>query len=99
VTATPVTLRRGDAVKIVDGPRTETVPLADWPTRLDGLLDGATNVHLLAPEVADELLVAATFLRRPPPELEVIPLVDSTSWTSSAPARSAPAGESSSLTA
>ena len=39
VTATPVTLRRGDAVKIVDGPRTETVPLADWPARLDGLLE------------------------------------------------------------
>jgi SAM-dependent methyltransferase len=49
VTATPVTLRRGEAVKVVDGPRTETVPLADWPTRLDALLDGATNVHLLGP--------------------------------------------------
>src|SRR4051794_7934817 len=50
VTATPVTLRRGDAVKVVDGPRTETVPLADWPRRLDGLLEGARNVHLLAPD-------------------------------------------------
>jgi SAM-dependent methyltransferase len=50
VTATPVALRRGDAVKIVDGPRTETVPLTDWPRRLDGLLEGATNVHLLGPD-------------------------------------------------
>jgi SAM-dependent methyltransferase len=50
VTATPVTLRRGDAVKVVDGPRTETVPLADWPRRLDELLERATNVHLLAPD-------------------------------------------------
>ena len=50
MTATPVTLRRGDAVKIVDGPRTETVPLPDWPGRLDGLLEGATHVHLLSPD-------------------------------------------------
>jgi SAM-dependent methyltransferase len=50
VTATPVALRRGDAVKLVDGPRTETVPLADWPARLDGLLGEAKNVHLLAPD-------------------------------------------------
>jgi len=50
VTATPVALRRGDAVKLVDGPRTETVPLADWPARLDGLLAEAKNVHLLAPD-------------------------------------------------
>jgi DNA polymerase III epsilon subunit family exonuclease len=64
-----------------------------------GLAAVARAEPTLAPEVADELLVAATFLRRPPPELEVIPLVHSTSWTSSAHARSAPAGESSSLTA
>jgi SAM-dependent methyltransferase len=50
VTASPVTLRRGDVVKVVDGPRTETVPLAEWPLRLDGLLEGAKNVHLLAPD-------------------------------------------------
>jgi SAM-dependent methyltransferase len=50
VTARPVKLRRGEAVKVVDGPRTETVALADWPLRLDGLLEGAKNVHLLAPD-------------------------------------------------
>src|SRR4051794_25209853 len=64
-----------------------------------GLAAVARAEPTLAPEVADELLVAATFLRRPPPELEVIPLVHSTSWTSSAHARSGPAGASSSLTA
>jgi SAM-dependent methyltransferase len=50
VTATPVEVRRGAAVKVVDGPRTETVPRADWPARLDALLDGARNVHLLTPD-------------------------------------------------
>jgi SAM-dependent methyltransferase len=50
VTATPVEVRRGAAVKVVDGPRTETVPLADWPARLDELLEPARNVHLLAPD-------------------------------------------------
>jgi SAM-dependent methyltransferase len=49
-TATPVTLKRGPAVKVVDGPRTETVPRDEWPARLDGLLEGARNVHLLAPD-------------------------------------------------
>jgi SAM-dependent methyltransferase len=50
VTATPVTLRRGDAVKVVDGPRTESVPREDWPARLDALLADARHVHLLAPD-------------------------------------------------
>ncbi len=50
VTASPVSLRRGPSVKIVDGPRTETVPWDDWPPRLEALLESATNVHLLAPE-------------------------------------------------
>ena len=50
VTATPVSLRRGPAVKVVDGPRTDTVPREEWPARLDGLLAAATNVHLLAPD-------------------------------------------------
>jgi len=50
VTATPVELRRGAAVKIVDGPRTETVPLEAWPERLDALLDDARNAHLLGPD-------------------------------------------------
>jgi SAM-dependent methyltransferase len=50
VTATPVTLRRGPSIKIVDGPRTESVSRADWPARLDAMLESAQNVHLLAPE-------------------------------------------------
>jgi len=48
VTATPVSLRRGRAVKVVDGPRTETVPREEGPVRLDALLEPARNVHLLA---------------------------------------------------
>ena len=47
---TPVTLRRGEAMKLVDGAHTETVPLGDWPGRLDALLAGARTVHLLAPD-------------------------------------------------
>lgn len=50
IAATPVTLKRGAAVKVVDGPRTETVPRAEWPARLDALLESARNVHLLAPD-------------------------------------------------
>jgi SAM-dependent methyltransferase len=50
VTATPVSLRRGASVKLVDGPRTETIPVAEWPARLDGLLAGARHAHLLAPD-------------------------------------------------
>jgi SAM-dependent methyltransferase len=50
VTVTPVTVGRGAAVKLVDGPHTETVPLPDWPGRLDSLLAGATRVHLLSPD-------------------------------------------------
>jgi len=50
VTATPVELRRGPAVKLVDGARTETVEAAAWPARLDALLDEAERVHLLSPE-------------------------------------------------
>jgi len=50
VTATPVELRRGSAVKLVDGPRTETVERRDWETRLDALLADGRHVHLLAPD-------------------------------------------------
>jgi SAM-dependent methyltransferase len=50
IAATPVALKRGPAVKVVDGPRTETVPREDWPARLDALLENARNVHLLAPD-------------------------------------------------
>jgi SAM-dependent methyltransferase len=50
IAAAPVTLKRGPAVKVVDGPRTETVPREEWPARLDALLESARNVHLLAPD-------------------------------------------------
>jgi SAM-dependent methyltransferase len=50
VTAAPVTLRRGPAVKVVDGPRTETVPRDEWPARLDELLAAARNVHVHGPD-------------------------------------------------
>ena len=50
VAATPVRVKRGAAVKIVDGPRTETVPHEDWAARLDVMLEDARNVHLLAPD-------------------------------------------------
>ena len=50
MTATPVTLRRGAAVKLVDGANTEIVPRADWPARLDVILADARNVHVLSPD-------------------------------------------------
>jgi SAM-dependent methyltransferase len=50
LTVTPVQLKRGRAVKVVDGARTETVDWAAWAGRLDALLADARNVHLLAPE-------------------------------------------------
>jgi SAM-dependent methyltransferase len=49
VAASPVELRRGPAVKVVDGVRTETVPYERWPERLDALLQDARDVHLHAP--------------------------------------------------
>ena len=50
VTATPVDLTRGPAVKVVDGARTDTVDRSTWAERLDALLADARNVHLLAPD-------------------------------------------------
>jgi SAM-dependent methyltransferase len=50
VTASPVELRRGAAVKLVDGPRTETVPRERWAQRLEELLAGARTAHLLGPD-------------------------------------------------
>jgi len=50
VTATPVELRRGAAVKLVDGARTETVAHGDWPARLEALLADAKHAHLLSPD-------------------------------------------------
>jgi hypothetical protein len=42
-----------------------------------GLAAAAGAEPSLAPEAADDLNVIAAFLRRPPPELEVIPLLHS----------------------
>jgi SAM-dependent methyltransferase len=50
VTATPVDLARGPALKVVDGARTETVDRTAWAGRLDALLADARNVHLLGPD-------------------------------------------------
>jgi SAM-dependent methyltransferase len=50
VAATPVSLKRGPAIKLVDGPRTVTIPREEWAPQLDALLAGARNVHLLAPD-------------------------------------------------
>jgi DNA polymerase III epsilon subunit family exonuclease len=63
-----------------------------------GLAAVARAEPSLAPEATDELLAIAAFLRRPPPELEVV-FLHSTPWTSSANAVRETAGESSSRTA
>jgi excinuclease UvrABC nuclease subunit len=54
-----------------------------------GLADVERAEPTLAPEAADELLVLAGFLRRPPPELEVVPLAHLRRWTSSGSERAA----------
>jgi DNA polymerase III epsilon subunit family exonuclease len=65
-----------------------------------GLAAVARAEPTLAPEAADELLTVASFLRRPPPELEVVPLLHSYAWrTSSEPRQPARVGASSSPTA
>jgi DNA polymerase III epsilon subunit family exonuclease len=58
----------------------------------------------LSAQAADDLLAVASFLRRPPPELEVVPLGDGEGstlpeWKSCGPARLGAAGASSSSTA
>jgi SAM-dependent methyltransferase len=50
VSVTPVDLRRGAAIKLVDGPQTETVDRDAWPARLDALLADARNAHLHSPD-------------------------------------------------
>jgi excinuclease UvrABC nuclease subunit len=64
-----------------------------------GLAAVARAEPTLAPEAADDLRVLASFIRRPPPELEVIRLAHSAGWIDSANAHSAEAGASSSSTA
>jgi DNA polymerase III epsilon subunit family exonuclease len=61
-----------------------------------GLAAVARAEPTLAPEAADDLRVVAAFIRRPPPELTVLPL---SRWTSSASGHSATAGASWSSTA
>lgn len=61
-----------------------------------GLAAVARAESTFAPEAADELALVAATLRRPPPELEVVPL---NGWKSSVSAHSATAGASWSSTA
>ena len=65
----------------------------EWQT---GLAAVARAEPTLAPEAADDLRVVAGFIRRPPPELQVLPLRQ---WTSSETAHSGTAGASWSSTA
>ncbi len=53
----------------------------EWEAGLRAV-DGAEMTY--APEAADELLLVFSFLRRPPPELEVVPLRQLREWRSSA---------------
>jgi len=50
LTATPVELARGPAVKLERNGSTETVARDGWPARLDELLGDAKHVHLLSPD-------------------------------------------------
>ncbi len=59
-----------------------------------GLAAVARAEPTLDPAHADDLLAVAAFIRRPPPELEVIRLAHSNAWSSSASERSATAGAS-----
>jgi DNA polymerase III epsilon subunit family exonuclease len=64
-----------------------------------GLAAVARAEPTLAAEAADDLRTLATFIRRPPPELQVVRLAHSDAWKTSATARSATAGGSWSSTA
>jgi DNA polymerase III epsilon subunit family exonuclease len=63
------------------------------------LADVARAEPTLAPDAADDLRVLASFIRRPPPELTVIPLAHSTRWRTFESEPSRTAGASSSSTA
>jgi excinuclease UvrABC nuclease subunit len=55
------------------------------PLEVQSALAAVERAELsLAPEHADELLLVGQFLRRPPPELEVVPLAHLRRWRSSA---------------
>ncbi|HZU20544.1 MAG TPA: exonuclease domain-containing protein [Gaiellaceae bacterium] len=60
-----------------------------------GLAAVARAEPTLAPEAADDLRALAPFLRRPPPELAVVPLAHSAAWTSFASGHAAAGGASS----
>ena len=97
--------RRG--VFVAKGRVVSIRPLPDGPpSRLlqtlegrAGLADVARAERTYAAEAADELAVVAGFLRRPPPELEVLELRHFPAWTSFASGRPATAGGSWSSTA
>jgi DNA polymerase III epsilon subunit family exonuclease len=52
------------------------------PELLAGLAEVDRAEPTFAPEAADDLLVVGQFLRRPPPELEIVPLAHLRRWTS-----------------
>jgi DNA polymerase III subunit epsilon len=99
-------LRRVEAVLVAGGravwvAKGRVVCVRPWrgPSGLEwqaGLAAVSRAEPTFAPEAADELAVVGAFLRRPPPELEVLPL---NGWTSFGSARSATAGASWSSTA
>ena len=91
--------RRG--IFVAKGQVVETRPFhgtsgLEWEAGLAAVIRAEPT---LAPDAADDLRVLASFIRRPPPELEVIRLAHSASWRSSALARSETDGASSSSTA
>src|SRR3954469_2118963 len=86
----------GRAVWIAKG---QVVCIRPWggPHGLEwqaGLAAVARAQPTLDPQHADDLLAVAGFIRRPPPELEVIRLAHSNAWSSSASERSARVGGS-----
>ncbi|HEY3961135.1 MAG TPA: GIY-YIG nuclease family protein, partial [Gaiellaceae bacterium] len=99
-------LRRIEAVLVVGAravwvAKGQVVSVRPWAGTSDlewqaGLALVACAEPSVAPEAADELSLVAATLRRPPPELEVVPL---NGWRSSANARWATAGASWSSTA
>jgi DNA polymerase III subunit epsilon len=71
-------LAPGDTFHKLGGPELEA-----------GLAEVERAEPTTAPEDADELLLVASFLRRPPPELQIVPLAHLRRWTSSASGRAA----------
>jgi DNA polymerase-3 subunit epsilon len=81
---------KGQVASVRPLPPCNTVSQAARGLELRAGLAAVDRAELtLAPEAADELLLVAAFLRRPPPELEVVPLAHLRRWTSSASVRAA----------